>query len=487
MLNAGLLEAASVDSSEAAGPTAGPEELFSPNWKINLGRFGDYELLDEIAHGGMGVVYRARQINLNRTVAVKMLLLGQFSSAESIQRFQREATAAAGLQHPNIVAIHEVGAIDGQHFFSMDYVEGRGLATIIREKPLPARAAAIYCQGIAETIAYAPGRGIIHHDLKPSIVLIDVFDQVRITDFGLAKQLNGSSDFTVTGQDLANDLARFLKSEPIHARPVTHAERAWRWCRRKPALVSFIAATSLLLLAILIGSPIALYRINQARNAEQVQLKRAEGEALKARQNLYAAHMNLAQQAVQEEDFFHALQLLDRHRPQTKSEIRNPKSEMDLRGWEWRYLWKQCQGDERFILREQTNEVISAGLLADGKTVFAAGNEKVVRLWDLESQREIGLLPHAEKVVGAAASPDGRWLATTTEKFNEKQPVLLWDLATGKVAAILTTNFWLRPRSIVFSPDSQWLAFGTAYDGIRLWDVNVRSEITNLPAFQPQA
>src|SRR2546422_391900 len=349
MLNAGLLEAASVDSSEAAGPTAGPEELFSPNWKINLGRFGDYELLDEIAHGGMGVVYRARQINLNRTVAVKMLLLGQFSSAESIQRFQREATAAAGLQHPNIVAIHEVGAIDGQHFFSMDYVEGRSLATIIREKPLPARAAAIYCQGIAEAIAYAHGRGIIHRDLKPSNVLIDVFDQVRITDFGLAKQLDGSSDLTVTGhvlgspnyfapelaagrhdeagpatdvysigamlyecltgrppflaeslqetllkirdsevpaprllnaripreleticlkclekgpaaryataQELANDLARFLKSEPIHARPVTHAERAWRWCRRKPALVSFIVATSPLLLAILIGSP----------------------------------------------------------------------------------------------------------------------------------------------------------------------------------------------------------------------------------------
>jgi WD40 repeat protein len=150
-------------------------------------------------------------------------------------------------------------------------------------------------------------------------------------------------------------------------------------------------------------------------------------------------------------------------------------------------MWRQCQGDERFILWEQTNEVISAGLLADGKTVFSAGNEKVVRRWDLESRREIAEMPHSEKVDDAASSPDGRWLATTTEKFSEKQPVLLWDLATRNVAAILTTNFWLRPRSIIFSPDSQWLAFGTYDDGgIRLWDVNARSEITNLPAFQPR-
>ncbi|HEU4391800.1 MAG TPA: WD40 repeat domain-containing protein, partial [Blastocatellia bacterium] len=150
-------------------------------------------------------------------------------------------------------------------------------------------------------------------------------------------------------------------------------------------------------------------------------------------------------------------------------------------------LWKQCQGEERFILWEQTNTALflSAGLLADGKTVFAAGNEKVVRLWDLDSRREIGELPHSEKVTGAAASPDGRWLATTTGKFDEKQPVLLWNLATRKVAA-LTTNFSLRSRSIAFSPESQWLAFGTMYDGIRVWDVNARSEITNLPAFQTQ-
>src|SRR5437879_3104869 len=165
MLNAAFAGPAADRSPQATEP------LFSAGGSMNLGRFGDYELLEEIAHGGMGVVYRARQIALNRIVAVKMLLLGRFTSEQGIERFRREAAAAASLQHPNIVAIHDVGATDGQHFFSMDFIEGRSLGSIIRESPLPAGTAARYCQSIAEAIAYAHSRGIIHRDLKPSNVL----------------------------------------------------------------------------------------------------------------------------------------------------------------------------------------------------------------------------------------------------------------------------------------------------------------------------
>jgi len=163
---------------------------------------GDYELLEEIGRGGMGVVFKARQVSLNRLVAVKMLLHGGLASEEFVKRFQAEAQAVASLQHRNIVAIHEVGVHEGLHYFSMDYAEGPNLAQLVRDKPLPPKQAARYVQLIAEAIQYAHQRGILHRDLKPSNVLLDQFDQPRITDFGLAKRLTSSADFGLCTSDL---------------------------------------------------------------------------------------------------------------------------------------------------------------------------------------------------------------------------------------------------------------------------------------------
>jgi eukaryotic-like serine/threonine-protein kinase len=162
--------------------------------------FGDYELLAEIARGGMGVVYRARQKGLNRVVALKMTLAGGLATREDLHRFRTEAEAAARLRHPNIVTVHEVGEVDGQPFFSMEFIEGPTLAQRLAEGPVPGRTAAAYVRQIARAVDHAHLQGILHRDLKPSNIILDQDDQPCVTDFGLARRLDaGKSILTQTG------------------------------------------------------------------------------------------------------------------------------------------------------------------------------------------------------------------------------------------------------------------------------------------------
>jgi serine/threonine protein kinase/WD40 repeat protein len=162
--------------------------------------FGDYKLLEEIARGGMGVVYRARQVSLNRIVAVKMILAGLLATKSDHDRFHSEAQAAAVLDHPNIVPVFEVGEYAGQHYFSMGYVEGTSLAARLTEGPLPPKEAAKLVANVAEAVEYAHRQGVIHRDIKPSNILIDCQGFPRITDFGLAKRVDSGGELTVTGQ-----------------------------------------------------------------------------------------------------------------------------------------------------------------------------------------------------------------------------------------------------------------------------------------------
>src|SRR5437016_8912814 len=176
--------------------------------------FGDYELLGEIARGGMGVVYRARERQSGRLVALKMMLADSALDATYVQRFALEARATGELSHPGIVAIHAWGQHEGQLLYTMDYVPGFPLSRILRRRPLAVPRAVRYLLGIARAVAAAHMQGIVHRDLKPSNVVIDSSDQPRVLDFGLAKR-KGSSLQSEAEEEILDVLPAAAPLSPI--------------------------------------------------------------------------------------------------------------------------------------------------------------------------------------------------------------------------------------------------------------------------------
>lgn len=230
----GLAELAFCSLSRADEPTATHHQAQRDAATLELDltdpaqrQFGDYELLEQVGEGGMGVVYRARQKSLDREVAVKLLAAGPWASAEFVARFEREARHAARMQHPNIVTVYEVGHVEGLHFFSMRLVEGRSLSALLkRGERFKPKAAALLLRTVAEAVAYAHSLGVLHLDLKPANVLLDRDGVPYITDFGLARRLSGThaldnEEISGTPAYMAPELAE------KHARAVTTATDIW--------------------------------------------------------------------------------------------------------------------------------------------------------------------------------------------------------------------------------------------------------------------
>ena len=163
-------------------------------------RFGRYQIISPIARGGMGVVYKARDEELERDVALKIIRSAEFAYEEQIARFQREARAAAKFDHPNIVPIYEVGASEGVHFFSMALIDGPSLSDRIADEPMASREAASLVMQVGRAVQHAHEQGIVHRDLKPQNILLDTDGTPRIADFGLARDLGQDSELTATGQ-----------------------------------------------------------------------------------------------------------------------------------------------------------------------------------------------------------------------------------------------------------------------------------------------
>ena len=189
-------------------------------------RFGDYELLQEIGRGGMGVVYRARQISLGRVVAVKMILRADLATPADVKRFRAEAESAARLNHPNIVPVYEVGETGGRPFFSMKLVEGTTLSRRLMDGPLSTREAVSILIPICNAITEAHRRGVLHRDLKPSNILIDQEGRPYVTDFGLAKRVSpqpGEGEESVYAQSLTESGA--ILGTPAYMAPEQAAGR----------------------------------------------------------------------------------------------------------------------------------------------------------------------------------------------------------------------------------------------------------------------
>src|SRR5438132_6481649 len=183
-------DCAPVENVESSDANAALHVRKAPRPAKTLADFGDYELLEEIGRGGQGVVYRARQKSLNRTVALKVIGLGHWATRAHLKRFRLEAEAAASLEHPGIVPIHEVGERDGSCYFSMKFIEGGHLDEIVRRDPMPIRQAAELIAKVARTVHYAPEPGILHPDSKPGSTVLGAKGEPHLTDFGLARLLD---------------------------------------------------------------------------------------------------------------------------------------------------------------------------------------------------------------------------------------------------------------------------------------------------------
>lgn len=587
-------------SEEEAAPRSGNETtvgLDATQVVASIGPriryFGDYELLTEIARGGMGAVFRAKQVSLNRTVALKMILSGQFASSEDVRRFHFEAQAAAKLDHPHIVPIYEIGEHEGQHYFSMKLIEGTSLAQAMRsQETRPTIRRAVEWMGtVSRAVHHAHQRGVFHRDLKPGNVLLDSAGEPHITDFGLARRVEGDSELTQTGlivgtpsymapeqaagekqlttgvdvyslgavlyemltgrppfkgessvdtllqvmarepdsprrwnsqvdrdleticlkclakeashrydsaASLSEELDRWLRGEPIDARPVASVERTWRWCRRNPVVASLVGAVALSLVVGTVVSSILAFLANHHASAALESAKKAN----EARSDTELAREETLDQ-LGRSYFDQARALRMSGQPGRRwTALDLLKRAQDLRARERPQNAKPMAADAGPSLLQLRNEAVEMLLLQDAREVgsfpgspfpatfsadgtlvatrrldglsanFARGVPKPGgRLFEVSSGREVSSWDHESQNGGSlyAMSPDGQQLAVQGWHLSPEKKSLnhitIFKLPLGK--EVVKRLDWPHDQSspggvgnleMRFSPQGKYLA-----------------------------